>query len=75
MYVLAFPHCLEPHSKRLKVRVTVRKEVLNKVMLQQEAVVEVGSIIYGNLKDENGLLRMTGARTKGKAFRVMVCSI
>lgn len=31
----------EPHSKRLKVRVTVRKEVLNKVMLQQEATVEV----------------------------------
>eukprot|EP00903_Cladosiphon_okamuranus_P022089 g20312.t1 len=30
----------EPHSKRLKVRVTVRKEVLNKVMLQQEATVE-----------------------------------
>ncbi|CAN0253120.1 unnamed protein product [Pylaiella littoralis] len=30
----------EPHSKRLKVRITVRKEVLNKVMLQQEATVE-----------------------------------
>ena len=31
----------EPHSKRLKVKVTLRKEVLNKVMLQQEATVEV----------------------------------
>ncbi|CAM9699858.1 unnamed protein product [Laminaria digitata] len=31
----------EPHSKRLKVHLTVRKEVLNKVMLQQETVVEV----------------------------------
>ncbi|CAM9543953.1 unnamed protein product, partial [Ectocarpus sp. 12 AP-2014] len=30
----------EPHSKRLKVRITVRKEVLNKVMLQQDATVE-----------------------------------
>lgn len=31
----------EPHSKRLKVRLTIRKEVLNKVMLQQETTVEV----------------------------------
>eukprot|EP00904_Undaria_pinnatifida_P005794 jgi/Undpi1/2344/HiC_scaffold_13.g05727.m1 len=30
----------EPHCKRLKVHITVRKEVLNKVMLQQETVVE-----------------------------------
>lgn len=32
---------IEPHSKRLKVLVTIRKEVLNKVMLQQDTVVEV----------------------------------
>lgn len=31
----------EPHSKRLKVQVTVRKEVLSKVMLQRDAIVEV----------------------------------
>lgn len=41
---VGMPPCLveaEPHSKRLKVQVTIRKEVLNKVMLQQDAIVEV----------------------------------
>ena len=51
----------EPHSKRLKVRVTVRKEVLNKVMLQQEATVEVrswGVVSYPvALRQNSGLAR------------------
>ncbi len=48
----------EPHSKRLKVKLTVRKEVLNGVMVQQrvqcELVVRTMQVMIGGERGREG---------------------